>query len=186
MMELSFIQSNLNHCSAAQDLIAQYMVEEKIDVALISDSYRADVHSTSWLASVGTSRAAIYIANKGVTIANVIRDPEFISARLNGVQVYCCYASPNQPLEDFGDLLQRLGNSIRSTQRGIPALVTGDLNARYAAWGDWVENQRGHELSSLVESLNLVTLNEGSTPTFARGAGSIVTFRSHRSPWQAE
>ncbi|CAI6360351.1 unnamed protein product [Macrosiphum euphorbiae] len=156
------------------------MVEEKIDVALISDPYRIDAHSTSWIASTGTNRAAIFIASNGVTIANVVRDPEFISARLNGVQVYCCYASPNQPLEDFGDLLQRLGDSIRSTQRGVPVLVTGDFNARSAAWGDWVENRRGHELSSLVESLDLVTLNEGSTPTFPRGAGSIVdvTFAS--------
>lgn len=173
-MELSFIQSNLNHCSAAQDLLAQYMVEEEIDVALISDPYRADAHSTSWLTSAGSSRAAIYIARNGVTIANLIRDPKFISARLNGVQVFSCYASPNQPLVDFGDLLQRLGDCIRSIQRGVPILVAGDLNARSASWGDQIVNQRGHELSSLVESFNLVTLNEGTTPTFARGAGSVV------------
>jgi len=128
------------------------MVEEKIDVALISDPYRADARSTSWLTSAGSSRAAIYIVSNGVTIANLIRDPEFISARLNGVQVYSCYASPNQPLVDLDDLLQRLGDSIRSIQRGVPILVAGDLNARSVAWGDRIENQRGHELSSLVES----------------------------------
>jgi len=68
------------------------MVEEKIDVALISDPYRIDAHSTSCLASAGINRVAIHIASNGVTIANIIRDPEFISARLNGVQIYCCYA----------------------------------------------------------------------------------------------
>ncbi|CAI6361335.1 unnamed protein product [Macrosiphum euphorbiae] len=115
-MELSFIQNNLNHCSAAQDLLAQYMVEEKIDVALISDPYRIDAHSTSWIASTGTNRAAIFIVSNGVTIANVVRDPEFISARLNGVQVYCCYASPNRSLEEFNDFLHRLEDSLRSIE----------------------------------------------------------------------
>lgn len=47
MMELSFIQSNLNHCSAAQDLISQYMVEENIDIALLSDPYRVLTDSNS-------------------------------------------------------------------------------------------------------------------------------------------
>ncbi|CAI6363639.1 unnamed protein product [Macrosiphum euphorbiae] len=179
-MGLNFVQVNLNHCRVAQDLVAQFMVEERVDVALLSDPYNVDPPSSAWHVSAGQRKAAIYVANTGVTVANVISDPEFVAVRLNGVQVYSCYASPNRPLEDFQDLLRRLEDSIRTVQQEVPVLVTGDLNARSAAWGDWVENRRGHELSSLVESLNLVTLNEGSTPTFPRGAGSIVdvTFAS--------
>jgi len=56
----------------------------------------------------------------------------------------------------------------------VPVLITGDLNARSAAWGDWVDNRRGEELELLIESLGLVIANSGSTPTFSRGAGSIV------------
>lgn len=37
-----------------------------------------------------------------------------------------------------------------------------------------MNNQRGDELGLMFESLSLVILNEGSTPTFPRGAGSIV------------
>lgn len=37
-----------------------------------------------------------------------------------------------------------------------------------------MNNQRGEELSTLLDSLDLVIANTGSTPTFARGAGSIV------------
>ncbi|XP_060881068.1 uncharacterized protein LOC132952696 [Metopolophium dirhodum] len=173
-MELSFIQSNLNHCCAAQDLISQYMVEEKIDIALLSDPYIVAIDSNVWLKGTGQCRAAIYVASNGVTIGNVLRATEFVSARLNGVQVYCCYASPNQTLQEFGDMLYQLGDSIRATQRDAPVLITWDFNARSAAWGDWVNNKRGDELGSLFESLNLVILNECSTPTFARGAGSIV------------
>ncbi|KAE9528679.1 hypothetical protein AGLY_012254 [Aphis glycines] len=173
-MELSFIQSNLNHCSAAQDLTAQYMVEEKVDIALLSDTYRVDTSSNAWLASSGLNKAAIYIASDRVTVANVIVDPEFVSARINGVQVYSCYASPNQPLAGFTLFLQRLENSIRTISRGAPILVTGDFNARSAAWGDWISNGRGDELGLMLESLDLVIINSGSTPTFSRGAGSII------------
>lgn len=173
-MVLNFVQCNLNHCRVAQDLVAQYMVEERVDVALISDPYKADPNSSAWHASDGQRRAAIYVANAGVTVANVISDPEFVSARLNGVQVYSCYASPNKPIEDFQDLLRRLEDSIRTVQREVPVLVSGDLNARSAAWGDWVDNRRGEELELLIESLGLVVANSGSTPTFSRGAGSVV------------
>lgn len=135
MTDLSFVQCNqcnLNHCRAAQDLLTQYMVEEKIDIALLSDHYKADASSAAWIANAGPSRAAIYIPNNAVTVGNVIRDPEFVSARLKGVQVYCCYASPNRPLEDFCDMLHRLEDSIRSVQRGVPIAVAGDFNARSA------------------------------------------------------
>lgn len=170
----SLIQCNLNHCSVAQDLITQYMVEENIGIALISDPYKVNTSSSAWLASTGANKAAIYIACDGVTLANVMVDPEFVSARINGVQMYSCYASPNQPLEDFNHFLQRLVDSIRGVCRNVPVLVTGDFNARSASWGDWISNVRGDELSLMLESLNLVIINAGSIPTFSRGAGSIV------------
>lgn len=147
-MGLDFVQCNLNHCRVAQDLVVQFMVEERVDVALISDPYKADPASSTWHVSAGQRKAAIYVANTGVTVVNVISDPEFVSARLNGVQVYSCYASPNRPIEDFQDLLRRLEDNIRTVQQEIPVLVTGDLNARSAAWGDWVDNRRGEELGA--------------------------------------
>lgn len=137
----SFIQCNLNHCSVAQDLIAQYMIEEKISIAFLSDPYRVNAYSSAWLASFGPGKAAIYIASDGVTIANVRTDPEFVSARINGVQVFSCNVSPNQPREDFTDFLQRLEDNIRTVPQGVPVLVTGDFNARSPAWGDWVSNE---------------------------------------------
>ncbi|KAL4125988.1 hypothetical protein QTP88_010220 [Uroleucon formosanum] len=141
------------------------------DVALISDPYPT---SNAWHASAGQRKAVIYVANTGITVANVISDPEFVSVRLNGVLVYSCYASPNRPIEDFQDLLRRFEDGIRTVQQEFPVLVTGDLNARSAVWGDWVNNKRGEELELLIESLGLVITNSGLTPTFLRGAGSIV------------
>jgi len=150
------------------------MAEEKIDIALLSDTYRVNSSSNAWIASSSLNKAAIYIASDRVTLANMIVDPEFVSARINEIQVYSCYASPNQPLASFTLFLQRLENSIRTISRGVPILVTGDFNARSAAWGDWTSNVRGDELGLMLDSLNLVIINTGSTPTFSRGAGSVV------------
>lgn len=167
---IKFIQCNLNHCRVAQDLLDQYMVEQKVDVALVSDPH---LPTSTWYADNGLRRAAIHITGD-VTIGNVVRDTEFVTVRINGVQVYSCYASPNRPLDQSRDFLQRLENSIRMIAPSTPVLITGDFNARSALWGDWVNNQRGEELSTLLHALDLVIANTGSTPTFTRGAGSIV------------
>jgi len=45
-MGLNFVQVNLNHCRVAQVLVAQFMVKERVDVALLSDPYNADPHPT--------------------------------------------------------------------------------------------------------------------------------------------
>jgi len=168
-----FIQANLNHCRVAQDLLIQYMVEQKVDVALVSDPHRID-SSGSWHADCGQGRAAIYIPGGKVTIGNVIRDSEFVAVRINGIQVYSCYASPNRPHAQYERFIGRLETSVRSISPDTPVLVAGDFNARSAAWGDWIDNPRGDELSAMFESLDLVIANTGSTPTFNRGAGSIV------------
>lgn len=169
----SVVQANLNHSRVAQDLLDQYMVEQRIDVAILSDPYQAAIASNAWLVDSGTRRAAIWVPGHSVSIGNVLRDPEFVSARINGVQVFSCYASPNQTLEAFSNFLQRLEDSIRLAP-GVPVLVAGDFNARSAAWGDRVNNRRGVELSALFETLELVVSNTGTTPTFNRGNGSVV------------
>lgn len=171
---VSILQANLNHTGSAQDLLLQYVVEQSVDIAILSDPYRAVHDGRSWLVDSDTRRATIWVINENVTVANVIRDPEFVSARLNGVQFFSCYASPNKPFEEFCSFLRRLEDSVRSIAPGVPVLVAGDFNARSTAWGDRVCNIRGEDLSMLFDSLRLVIENVGSTPTFPRGLGSVV------------
>lgn len=171
---MKFLQGNLNHSSVAQDMLAQYVVQHGVDVVLLSDPYKTVPESSSWLIAGGTRRAAIWITDERVTVADVHSDPEFVSARLNGIQVFSCYVSPRQTIAEFNDFLQRLEDRIRQTQSDVPILVMGDFNARSAAWGDQVTNGRGHDLGALFETLELVIANTGSTPTFPRGNGSII------------
>jgi len=93
---IKFIQVNLNHCKVAQDLLRQYVAKQSIEVVLITDPYAVPEGSTSWFTSFGSCRAAIWLASSRVTAAEVYRDLEFVSACLNGVQIFSCYASPNK------------------------------------------------------------------------------------------
>jgi len=172
---IKFLQINLNHCKVAQDLLRQRAAEEKVDIALVSDPHVVPSDDCSWLACCGTRKAAIWLASDEVTVTEVHRDPEFVSARLNGVYVISCYASPNRTAAEFSNFLQRVGSHVSSIGHGVSVIVAGDLNARSAVWGDWCQDSRGSDLNSLFDSLGLVVLNEGSSPTFVgRGRGSIV------------
>ncbi|KAE9528677.1 hypothetical protein AGLY_012252 [Aphis glycines] len=153
----------------------KFMQEEAIDVAILSDPYRICDNGCDSLADTVLGRAAILVPGKQVTVCNVIRDAEFVSARVGGYQIYSCYATPNPATRDmFGSLLRRLENSVRTVMHDTPVVVAGDFNARSAAWGDRVTTSRGDELCDLLGSLQLIVLNEGSTPTFNRGEGSII------------
>ncbi|CAI6362877.1 unnamed protein product [Macrosiphum euphorbiae] len=172
---IKYIQCNLNHCKVAQDLLRQHVAEQRVEVVLITDPYSAPEIATSWFTSSGTQRAAIWLVGNAVTAAEIHRDPEFVSARINGVQTFSCYASPNKSRAEFEDLLRRLEHKVRAVEPGVPVLITGDFNARSAAWGDWCRDTRGEDLSTLLNSLGLQVLNEGSKPTFVGiGRGSIV------------
>lgn len=165
---ISFVQRNLNHCKVAQDLLMQYIFEQKVNITLISDPYKVDLQSTRWHADCGLSRATIFVPSNDITEANVLHDPEFVPVALNGVQVLSCYASLNRRQDVYNNFLQRLENSVKSIQTGVPVLVT---TARSAAW---VSNSRGEELGALLDTLDLLIINTGSVPTFSRGAGSVV------------
>lgn len=172
---IKFIQVNLNHCKVVQDLLRHYAAEKRVDVALVSDPHAAPSDCRSWLVSSGIRRAAIWLAGSGITAAMIHRDSEFVAARINGIQVVSCYASPNKTMQEFTDFLRRIEDCIRAVEPGIPLLIAGDFNARSAVWGDWCQDLRGNELSSLLDSLELIVMNEGSKPTFVgRGRGSIV------------
>lgn len=122
------------------DLHRQYAAKTKADVAIVSDLYVVLSDCSLWLVSSGTQRAAIWLAGSGVSATDMVRDPEFVSARINGVHMFSCYASPNNTLADFTDLLQRMEDGIRGTEAGVPVLIAGDFNARTAVWGDWCQD----------------------------------------------
>jgi len=176
---MRFLQTNLNHCRAAQDLLCQAMVEKKTDVAIISEPYaRSILGNTRWSLD-RSGRAALGVINDTFTVSAFEQEDGYIAAKVNGVTVYSCYASPNSPIANFRALLDKLEQSVRLKDGHI--IIAGDFNARSAAWMDTTTDARGEELSHLVDTLCLDVVNTGSDPTFVgRGAGSVVdvTFAS--------
>lgn len=61
-MALNMLQANINHCSAAQDLLLHTASEVNADVVIVAEQYR-NIRTTMWTSDT-TSRAAIYIRGK--------------------------------------------------------------------------------------------------------------------------
>jgi len=53
---VKFLQSNANHCRAAMDLLAQYELEHRIGVSIVSEPYRIPEDNT-WIGSLQESVA---------------------------------------------------------------------------------------------------------------------------------
>jgi len=180
MTELRYVQTNLNHCRAAQDLLGEFVRAEDIAVALVSEPQgggRAGWHYDS------TGRAAVAVFRPGLTLSDVETGDGFVAATVGGaVRVFSCYASPAMSVAEFGQFLGRLETSVRRDRGvGVDLIVGGDFNARSASWGDRLTEVRGDDLAAFADSLGLVVMNSGREPTFfGRGRGSCVdvTFAS--------
>lgn len=170
---MRFLQSNLNHCRAAQDILCQALVEKRTDIAIISEPYAKSISgNVRWILD-RSGRAALGVMNDKFTVSEIEKEDGFVAAKVNGVTVYSCYASPNSPITSFRAVLDKLEQSARQKQGDI--IIAGDFNARSAAWMDTVTNPKGEDLSLLVDTLRLNVANAGGDPTFVgRGAGSIV------------
>lgn len=175
---IRFLQANLNHSRVAQDYLSHFMGRERVDVAILSDPHR-DENKTGWFSTnTGPQGAAIWVLGEGISASLISRNSGFVAANVNGVHVFSCYAAPGRTrtIAEFTAFIQRLESAVRtSLADNAPVLIAGDFNARSAAWSDWETNSRGNILSSMLDTLGLLIINEGSNPTFVGiGRGSIV------------
>ena len=142
--EMRLIQLNLNHCSAAQDLLAQSVRELSIDVAVLCEQYR-DIDRPDWLSDT-SRRAAIWSCNKlspPIPASQASSEEGFVRGEVAGVTIYSCYASPNEPIASFHDFLGRLVADIRVHRKVI---LMGDFNAWATDWGSRHTDMRGRDL----------------------------------------
>lgn len=83
------------------------------------------------------------------------------------------YVSPNCPISVFESFLLRLEQAIHSQQ--LPVILSGDFNARSAAWGDRADVvcTRGRRLEEWVMANDLVVHNDsnGKIPSFSSSNG---------------
>lgn len=175
---MKVLQLNLNHCEAAQDLLAQTVRDLEIDVAIISEQHRDNGNPATWIPD-GTSKAAIWVCGR-TFIEGTPRAASagFTWAKLEGVYVYSVYAPPSETQAEFEKMLNDLAEDARGRR---PHVIAGDFNAWATEWGSRETNRRGEALLDFAASLDAVLLNTGTAPTFTRNGNSSiidVTFAS--------
>lgn len=167
---IRFLQANINHSGAAQDLLLREAAQMDIDVLIVSEQHR-NGKSNTWIPDI-SSRAAVYTISRRVDMQDTGKGNGFAMARVSGIRVYACYYSPNATIVDFLRELSELEDSI--TREHGEVLVAGDFNAKSADWGSSTTDVRGRALADMAARLNLLVLNQGTRPTFQRSNSESI------------
>jgi len=159
-----FLQINTNRSREAQDMALQTMKEEEADVICISESNRLPDHP-GWVGSTD-GKFALFLQQdlRGLRTGSGIG---FAWADLEDLRIYSCYISPNCRMEEYEDFLDQLHESASEVL--INLMISGEFKAHSQVWGSTRKERKGEALLDMVESINLIILNDGRTPTFPRG-----------------
>ena len=168
------MQINLNHCWAAQQLLKQTVLDQSINVVLVSEQLRNPTDDMNWVSSNDNKCAVVVVDHSAPPIEDRGSGTGFAWIKLGSLVIYSCYYTPNCSVTEFEEYLGCLDDSIRIHQN-CQVVVGGDLNAHSAMWGCLRDDARGHLLVDFVVSLDLMSCNIGSSPTYVRyNAQSIV------------
>lgn len=183
---MKIIQLNLNHCEAAQELLRQTIVEQKIDVAILCEQYKNN-KSSAWIHDK-TNKVAVWICgNKTIQEKPIDTESYFIRAKVNNMYIYSCYLPPSMDIGEYERTIDKLVKEAITTK---PNVIGGDFNAWATEWGSRYTNRRGKILLKAFAVLDVVLLNDGQRHTFEKnGYTSVIdiTFASkslaRRSEW---
>lgn len=169
---IRFLQINLGRGKQAQDLLMQTCRERKVDVALISEQYKRP-ELAHWYQDA-TGKAAISVVNKDIAIRNYCNTAKgYTWVEVEGLRIYSCYFSPNDPLETLTAELEHLEDSFGTVKGEM--LIAGDFNSKSPEWGSLTTDKRGALVTCMMARKNLIVHNHGGITTFRRGeTGSII------------
>jgi len=166
------IQVNLNGQVASNDLLLQFMREEGIAVAAISEPHSVP-DDPGWALSLDGTAAITWRGSESSADCRIIAsEMGFCAIGWRDLIICSCYFSPNRRLREFVTWLDTMG-AVLAPLVGSPMLILGDFNARSLAW-DVACNDRGDPLSDWMAGLGFVLLNRGSTPTTFHPRGISV------------
>ncbi|CAF4951761.1 unnamed protein product [Pieris macdunnoughi] len=178
-MDLRFIQSNLNHCASAQDLLIQSLTQWIVNIGIVSEPYMVP-DKNNWVGD-RDGLVAVFINDVNLlSVASTMQGRGCVALKIGRIAVIGVYFSPNKTLAEFETFLSELGCLV-SWCRPLDLIVAGDFNAKSTVWGSPVSDERGDALLDWLATQNLVSLNRGNVQTCVRmNGGSIVdvTFSS--------
>lgn len=110
MASYRFLQANLNHCAAAQDLLLQSLSQWLIDIAVIAEPYYVPPLET-WVADLDGLVTIISLGSPHTQPLTVFaRGKGYVAIQWRGAIVIGVYFSPNKCLAEFETFLDELRN----------------------------------------------------------------------------
>jgi hypothetical protein len=174
------LQTNTNHCKAAQDLLVQVMAEWLVDVAVVAEPYSVP---SRWLGDGSGSVAMVTRSSTDSPPLSLLeRGPGYVAAAWGDIALVGVYFSPNRPLSDFENFLGVLAAVAGRAARAGRVLVLGDFNAKSVAWGNPTTDARGLEVESWAASTGLSLLNRGTVHTCVRREGGSIVDLTFAAP----
>lgn len=172
MSQLQIVQTNANHCKAAQDLLYQAVVTS-VDIMIVAEPYLPGSRA-GWHVDRAGSAAIGLTEGLACRLKEVVSEDGWVAVELVGVGwLMSTYFSPNRPRREFEKFLGTISRFLK--QKRGPKLIAGDLNARSAVWGDKTDNDRGECLVEWMLVNQMDCMNKGSEWTCVRwNGGSIV------------
>jgi len=139
---MRLLQINLNHHWAAQNLLAQNMVEHSFDLACVSEPASVP-RSSHWFASTN-GLAPIVTRSGDPSIKDVLMKAgrNFVALKCGNFCIFSVYIASSESDINFHLTLDDLGAVVRTA--GGRCIVTGDFNAKSILWGGL-----GHRLARL-------------------------------------
>ncbi|KAM3958882.1 putative 115 kDa protein in type-1 retrotransposable element R1DM [Aphomia sociella] len=182
-MDHRFLQTNLNHCARAQDLLMQSVAQWKIDVVVAAEPYRVPDRGNWFGDSVGLVAVFVPGGTHGMPspLGVLSRGEGYVVVEIGETVVAGVYFSPNRSRSDFESFLDGLG-SVLSRHSARPTFVMGDLNAKSTAWGSPTSDIRGEDLLDWVTATGLNVINRGSVATCVRWQGESIVDVTFANP----
>lgn len=171
-----FLQANLNRCYQAQDLITQYIFEDKIDVCTIAEPAWKP-NAPGWVASLDVL-ALLYHDPR--FRPSMVYNQSFVAATTDLFTIVSVYISPNVGLSAFILLLHDIKELVRKLKNRI--VICGDFNAHATHWGSRYTSRRGTLLNDVMSELDLRLANIGNSPTCVRPQGESIIDLTFSSP----
>lgn len=167
------LQCNINHCRIAQDLLAQYILEKRIGIAVISEPYNIP-GTTNWSSNTNNNVAIWwnyeFCKSSGI---KYFSGEYTLAMSWQDFSIIACYFPPNLDSVAYGDFLNEMDNAYNIVNKS-KTIVCGDFNSKSQFWGSKYTDARGERLERWMNSKDLRLINEGTTPTCVRPQGQSV------------
>ncbi|XP_048484155.1 uncharacterized protein LOC105391530 [Plutella xylostella] len=155
---LKILQANLQHAKASSAVACKVLQEDGLDMALLQEPW---IHGNTVL---------------GLTAAGFCTD-DLVAAHvmLPGCEGMKLIVSSAYLPGEHTDPSTALAPLVEYCEDQNAQLVIGaDCNSHHTAWGSTDTNKRGEILFDFLLTNNLLTLNDGNTPTFVTRARQEV------------